>query len=93
MELAYRVDGHEPEDVDAEGLEAREVGGDGGELAAGGELPDVDLVDRAAARPVGHADGAVVRARDGFFPLGRGGGNKRSENEQTDCKELHGGNM
>jgi hypothetical protein len=52
LELAHRVNGHEPDYGDTQGLEAIELRGDTLEVAAGGEGAWVDLVDQAVAQPV-----------------------------------------
>ena len=51
--LADRVHRHEPDDVDAEVADARQVRLGGAEGALGREVALVDLVDRRAAAPLG----------------------------------------
>ena len=48
---ADRVDRHEPDDVGAERLDPRQLYLRRGERPLGGELPEVDLVERGAPRP------------------------------------------
>ena len=64
--FADRVDRHEPQDVDTEIPEPRQLPLDGAERPFGAELPDVDLVNRGIAAPLGVFERHVRPGLDGI---------------------------
>ena len=77
LQLTYGMDGHQPQNIDAEGLQVIEPGFDAVEIACYREGAGIDFVDDAVSQP--------VRTRPGSFAphvFGRRGEDSESPGPQ-----------
>ena len=86
---ADRLDGHDPEDVDAEAVEPREVSLQRRERSLGCVLADVHFIEDGGARPLGGRRGDDDRRRGRHLTVGTRIQCEREGNDAGPYSVLH----